>query len=91
MDPSFLSGVTGPLPPISAGGGKSSSALDAQGSLYHASGDGDWVINMSGSGGLGFGGFGGGASSGALGSIAGGMSPLMLLAILGAAWYLLKR
>lgn len=83
-----------PLPPINAGGGKSASALEAQGSLFQASGDGDWVVNMGGSGGSGFGGFGGfggGASSGALGSVAGGMSPLLLLAILGAAWYMLKR
>lgn len=78
------------LPPINAGGGKSSSALDASGTINHASGDGDWVVNMGSNGGLGFGGFGG-ASSSALGNSAGGLSPLMLLAILGAAWYMLKK
>lgn len=80
-----------PLPPISAGGGQSSSALYTSGSLYHASGDGDWVVNLGGSGGLGFGGFGS-ASSGLLGSVAGGIPPLLIVAgVLGVAWLLLKK
>jgi hypothetical protein len=90
-----------PLPPISAGGGKSDSALNAAGSLYHASGDGDWVTNFAGSGGGGFGGFGGfggSASSGFMGASAGSglvgsltASPLLLVAALGVAWLLLKK
>ena len=93
-----LSGVSGPLPPISAGGGKSDSALYSNGSLYHASGDGDWVVNFGGSGGSGFGGFGGSASAGPLGASAGSglmgtltASPLLLVAALGVAWLLLKK
>jgi hypothetical protein len=93
-----LPGLTS-LPPISAGGGQSSSALNSYGSLYHASGDGDWVVNLGGSGGsgLGFGGFGS-ASSNALGNSAGSgligtltSSPLLLLALAGAAWFVLKK
>jgi hypothetical protein len=87
-----LPGLSGPLPPISAGGGQSSSALNSNGSLYHASGDGDWVVNFGSSGGLGFGGFGSTASSGVLGSVAGGLSPLLLVAlVVGAGWLLLKK
>lgn len=87
-----LPGLSGPLPPISAGGGQSSSALYTSGSLYHASGDGDWVVNFGGSGGGGFGGFGSSASSGLLGSVAGGVSPLIVVAVVvGAAWLLLKK
>jgi hypothetical protein len=72
--------------------------LNSNGSLYHASGDGDWVVNLGGSGASGgFGGFGS-ASSSVLGNSAGSgligtltSSPLLLLALAGAAWFLLKK
>lgn len=90
-----LPALTG-LPPISAGGGRSDSGLASYGSLYHASGDGDWVVNF-GAGSGGFGGFGSTASAGLGGATAGtGLagvlsSPLVILVIVGAAWLFLKK
>jgi hypothetical protein len=90
-----LPSLTG-LPPISAGGGKSDSSLSSAGSLYHASGDGDWVVNFGGSGG-GFGGFGSTASAGIGGASAGNglaalfSSPIAIIAAIGVAWFLLKK
>jgi hypothetical protein len=85
-----------PLPPLQLDFGSSASGashLDANGSIYHASGDGDWNINIAGSGtsqqtassmpSV--------ASALGLGNAAAGLSPLMLVALaLGAVW-MLKR
>lgn len=82
-----LSGLSG-LPPLNLGS-SATSALNTSGSLFHASGDGDWTNNFGGSGLLGgFGGFGASSSGGAT---AGGPSWLLLAALAGAAWLIFKR
>lgn len=68
-----LPGLTS-LPSMSS---SAHSALDTSGSLYHASGNGDWVVNLAGS-----------APSA---QVAGSGALLWIALALGAAWLLLKR
>lgn len=81
-----------PLPPLNLDFGSSAtgaSHLDTYGSMYHASGNGDWNVNIAGSGtsqqtassmpSV--------ASALGLGNAAAGLSPLLLVALaLGAVW-----
>lgn len=67
-----LPGLTS-LPSMSS---SAHSALDTSGSLYHASGNGDWVVNLAGSA---------PSAQAASGSL------LWVALALGVAWLLLKR
>ena len=65
------------LPPLSLSS-SASSGMDQSGAQFSASGKGDWVVNLGGSG-------------TALQAGAGGVNWLLVAAAAGAAWFLLRK
>lgn len=63
------------LPPLSFGASSATSKLDQTGGIFQASGDGDWNVTMGGS------------------VLPGGnvKSLLIAAAVVGAAWFILKK
>ena len=72
-----MAGLPFSLPPLQLSS-SASSGMDQSGAQFSASGDGDWVVNLGGSG-------------TALQAGAGGVNWLLIAAAAGAAWFLLRK